>query len=303
MGEMVTRTTQPGDSEATLFRARARRRGGAILRFFRQKPLGAFGAVVVAIVVIAAVGAEFIAPYQYDEFEVSRRLQGPSSQHLFGTDAQGRDQLSRVIYGSRTSIIIGLGALAVAMVGATLIGVVSGWFGGLLDLITQRIIDIWLALPGLIFVIFLVAIFGRTIPVLLVSLGLLFVAGSSRIVRSATLGVIEFQYMEAARAMGASNMRIMARHILPNIVPIIIVSFSIQIGSVILIESALAFLGYGLPAPFPSWGRMLQEAQTQMLHSPYLAFFPGAAIALTVFSFNVFGDALRDVLDPRLRSA
>jgi peptide/nickel transport system permease protein len=272
-----------------------------VIRFFRYKPLGAFGAVVIAFLLVAAMFSDWMAPYSYDDFDVSRRLQGPSWDHPFGTDPQGRDIFSRVIYGSRTSVLVAAGSLAIAMVGATLIGVTAGWFGGLWDLISQRIIDIWLAMPGLVFLILLISIFGRSMSVLLVALGVLFVAGSSRIVRSATLGLKGNQYVEAARTLGATDIHIMLRHILPNVAPIIIVTFSIQVGSVILVESTLAFLGFGLPPPFPSWGRMLQEAQEKTLNSPHLAVFPGAAIALTVFAFNVFGDALRDVLDPRLR--
>lgn len=281
----------------------SRGRASSVLRFVRQKPLGAGGAVIIFLLVLSAALADFIAPYEYDDFNVSRRLESPSTSHPFGTDQQGRDILSRVIFGARTSVLVGVGALTIATVGATVLGLTAGWFGGFWDLASQRLIDIWLALPGLLFVILIISIFGRTVPVLLISLGLLFIAGASRIIRSATLGIKEFQYVEAARAVGSSDIRIMRSHIFPNVVPIVIVTFSIQIGSVILVESTLAFLGFGLAPPFPSWGRMLQEAQSQTLRSPHLAVFPGGAIALAVFAFNIFGDALRDVLDPRLRQS
>jgi len=232
---------------------------------------------------------------------VIERLQGPSGSHLFGTDNQGRDTFSRVVYGSQVTVILSFGAVALSTVVATLIGVVSGYFGGIVDMVIQRIVEIWQAFPGLIFVIFVVSIFGTGRIELIIVLGLLFGVGSSRVVRSATLSVRELNYVEAAAALGASHTRILLRHILPNVVPVVIVTASVQIGAVILAESSLSFLGFGTPPPFPSWGRMLQESQQFMLQYPHLAFFPGAAIALVVYSLNMFGDGIRDVLDPRMR--
>lgn len=275
----------------------------SVTRFMRTKPLGAFGALVVLVLLFIGIFADFIAPYSYDDFSVPDRLLSPSWDHFFGTDEQGRDVFSRVLYGARTSVIIGFGAVAVSIVFATLIGTVSGYYGGMVDMLSQRVIDIWLAFPGLIFVIFVIAVFSRSTSTLVLTLGLLVSAGSSRIVRSATITVKTEQYIEATRAAGASDLRILLRHVLPNVVPIIVIAASVQVGSVILIESSLSYLGFGTPPPFPSWGRMLQESQANMLYNPYLAVFPGLAITLVVFSFNMFGDALRDVLDPRLRGS
>ena len=279
---------------------RARR---ALLRFVRHKPLGAVGAVLAIILVVVGVAPGLVAPHGFDEINLSNRFASPSWDSFFGTDNTGRDVFSRVVYGAQTSVLIGFGAVAVAGVLATLIGAVSAFYRGWFDMLFQRLIDIWMAFPGLIFVIFIVSIFGNNRGALILILGVLFAAGTSRIVRGAAISISANTYIEAARAVGASDRRIIARHILPNLMPIIIVNASVQIGAVILIESALAFLGFGTPPPFPSWGRMLQEAQTQMVQHPHLAIFPGVALSLTVYAFNMFGDALRDVLDPRLRGS
>lgn len=275
----------------------------SIKRFIRNKPLGAMGAAIILMLLFIGIFADFIAPYGYDEFSIPDRLLSPSTEHFFGTDEQGRDVFSRVLYGARTSVIIGFGAVGTSIIIATIIGVISGYYGGWIDLLLQRFIDIWLAFPGLVFVIFVIAIFSRSTPALILTLGVMIAAGTSRIVRSATISIKEAQYVEASLASGASDSRILIRHILPNILPVIIIAASVQVGSVILIESSLSYLGFGAPPPFPSWGRMLQESQTNMIYNPNLALFPGLAITLVVYSFNMFGDALRDVLDPRLRGS
>lgn len=274
-----------------------------VVRFARRKPLGALGGVIVVLLLVVALLADILAPYHYADSNVRQRLNGPTGQYRFGTDEQGRDVFSRVIYGARTSVLIGFGAVGISVVLASLIGSVCGYFGGSIDMLFQRIIDIWLAFPGLIFVIFVVSIFGKGNGLLVLTLGLLISAGSSRIVRSAAIVVRAHQYVEAAKTLGASDLRVMVFHVLPNVAPVIIISASIQIGAVILLESSLAFLGFGTPPPFPSWGRMLQESQAQMQYHPYLTLFPGIAIAITVYSLNMLGDALRDVLDPRLRGS
>lgn len=282
------------------------RRSGAfqqVARFSAQKPLAAAGGFVVVVLLFVALFAPFIAPYAYDEPNILDRLQGPSMQHWFGTDNQGRDVFSRIVYGAQITVVLSFGAVALSTVVATTIGVVSGYFGGLIDTLTQRIVEVWQAFPGLIFIIFVVSIFGSSRTGLIVVLGLLFGVGSSRVVRSATLSVRQLNYVEAALAVGATHRRVLVFHILPNVVPVIIVTASVQIGAVILAESSLSFLGFGTPPPFPSWGRMLQEAQQFMQLYPHLALFPGAAIALVVFALNMFGDGLRDVLDPRMRGS
>ena len=249
-----------------------------------------------------AIFASAIAPYAYDEPHVILRFKDPSSAHWFGTDAQGRDVFSRVVYGSQITVILAFGAVALSTVIATVIGIVSGYFAGAVDTVIQRLVEVWQAFPGLIFIIFVVSIFGSSRFGLIVVLGLLFGVGSSRVVRSSTLAIRQLTYVEAASATGASDLRILLRHILPNVLPVVIVTASVQIGSVILAESSLSFLGFGVPPPFPSWGKMLQESQQHMQRAPHLAIFPGAAIALVVYSVNMLGDGIRDVLDPRLRS-
>lgn len=273
----------------------------ALLRFARQKPLAAFGGVVVVALLLVALFAPVLAPYPYDAPQVILRFKGPSTEHWFGTDAQGRDVLSRVIYGSQVTVILCFGAVALSTVIATVTGLVSGYFAGIVDTIIQRVVEVWQAFPGLVFIIFVVSIFGSSRLGLIVVLGLLFGVGSSRVVRSSTLAIRKLTYVEAAAAVGATDGRILLRHILPNVMPVVIVTASVQIGAVILAESSLSFLGFGTPPPFPSWGRMLQESQQHMQRAPHLAFFPGAAIAVVVYSVNMLGDGIRDVLDPRLR--
>ncbi len=273
----------------------------AVLRFARTKPLGAAGGVIVLALVLCGLLANEIAPYRYDHFDVSQGLEPPSGQHWFGTDEQGRDVFSRVIYGARSSILVGFGAVAIAAVISVALGLVSGFYGGWLDLGLQRLVDVWLAFPGVIFVILVVSVLSNSGATLVLTMGTLLAAGSSRIVRAAVLAIREMSWVEAARAAGAGDGRLVLRGLLPNVLPIVIVNASIQVGIVILLETTLSFLGFGPPPPFPSWGRMLSESQTQMLYHPNLALFPGLAITVTVYAFNIFGDALRDVLDPRLR--
>ena len=275
----------------------------AVRKFILRKPLGALSAMVILLLLLTAAIGPWFAPYSYDELNIPSRLEGPSREHLAGTDAQGRDVFSRIVYGARTSIFIGFGAVVLSTLIATTLGIISGYKAGWFDTIVQRFVDIWQAFPGLIFIIFMVSIIGPSQVGLIIIMGLLFSGGASRLVRGATIAASSEMYIEAARSIGASDFRIYTRYLLPNIAPVILVSISIRVGAVILVESGLSFLGYGVPPPFPSWGRMLQEAQTFMLRAPWLALFPGLCIAIVVYSFSMFGDALRDVLDPRLRGS
>ena len=274
-----------------------------IQKFARRKPLGAVSVVVIIVMVFVALFGSWLAPVSYDDIDIPNRLQAPSLQYPAGTDAQGRDQFSRLIYGANTSVLIGFGTVLVSGFIATTLGIISGYKSGWFDTVVQRIVDIWQAFPGLIFVIFVVAIFGASRVTLIFTMGLLFSAGASRLVRGATMAVSSEAYIEAARSLGATDLRIWLQHVLPNVVPVIIISMTVQVGGAILLESSLSFLGFGTPPPFPSWGRMLNDAQSHMTSAPYLAVFPGIAIALAVYAFNMFGDALRDVLDPRLRGS
>lgn len=272
-------------------------------RFARAKPLPAACGVIIILLFFMAVFAAQIAPESYDTFAPRERLEGASWGHWMGTDDQGRDIFSRIVYGARVSIFVGFGTILLSQTIATIIGVSSGYFGGWVDTLGQRLVDIGQAFPGLVFIISLISIFGPGQTQIIMSLGIVLAFGSSRVVRGAAISVRQNAFVEAARATGAGHTRILIRHILPNVMPVIIVGATIQLGAAILIESSLSFLGYGVPPPFPSWGRMLNDARNWMINYPHMAIYPGLAIFLTVFAFNMLGDGLRDVLDPRLRGS
>ena len=273
-----------------------------MVSFGRRKPVAALSAFVILLLVVIALFAPQLAPYPYDQPHVRDRLQGPSASYWLGTDGTGRDTFSRILYGARVTVIVSFGAVALSTLISGTIGIVTGYFGGLLDTLAQRLVDIWMSLPGLVLIISVIAVFGAGITQLLVILGIVSAGGTSRIIRSATIAIRNSTYIEAAHAVGVPHSRVMLRYILPNVLPTMIVVATVQLGGVILAESALSFLGYGVPPPFPSWGAMLNTSTTQhMLKQPMLSVWPGLAITLTVFSFNMLGDGLRDVLDPRMR--
>jgi peptide/nickel transport system permease protein len=277
---------------------------GGVGRFARRKPLGALGALIVVAMLMMAAFAERIAPYDYDETVRGARMKAPSAAHWLGTDNLSRDMWSRIVYGARVSITVGFATIGVAILLATLIGVSSGYFGGVYDLVTQRIVDAWLSFPYLVIILSVMAVLGPGLLNLVVALAILIAAVNSRVIRGATIAVAQSTYVEAARALGCGHPRIIACHILPNVMATIIILATIGLGAVILAESALSFLGYGVPPPFPSWGAMLSgSGRTYMFRAPWMAVWPGVAISLAVFGFNMLGDALRDVLDPRLRGA
>jgi peptide/nickel transport system permease protein len=278
--------------------------------FARRKPLGALGAVLVVVMIFMAITAQWIAPYWYDDQSWSEAMQSPSLQHPFGTDDLGRDMMSRVIYGARVSVVVGFSAVTVSAVLATLIGTISGYYGGWFDSVFQRLVDIWMSFPGLVLLVTIVSAFSRSgdpvnrIVAITVVLGIMMAAGSSRVIRGATISMKNNQYVEAARCIGANDTRILARHILPNVFAVIIILATVQLGAAILAESSISFLGWGVPPPFPSWGQMLSFKGILFMRAhPWLALWPGLAIALAVYGFNMLGDALRDVLDPRLRGS
>ena len=271
-------------------------------RFARTKPLGFAGLLLLLVFALAALFAPVIAQYRYDENDFLARLQRPSGTHWFGTDNLGRDLFSRVLYGTQISMAIAFGAVLLSKSLATLIAVCSGFYGGWLDKIVQRFIDIWLSVPTLILLISLLGVIGSGFWPMLLVIGLTNVPGSSRLIRSVVVGVRGETYIEAARAIGASDGRILLRYVLPNILHIIVYSATVTLGGVIILAASLGFLGFGVPPPRPDLGGMLSGAGLQfMRRSPWLAVWPGLAITLIVFAFNVFGDALRDLLDPRLR--
>jgi peptide/nickel transport system permease protein len=268
----------------------------------KEKPLGAFGGVIVMGLLLCALLAPWIASHPYDQTNVRNRLKPPGAQFYFGTDNLGRDIFSRIVYGARVSVTVGFGAVSIGICLATMIGVGSGYFGGKADVLVQRLVDAQMAIPGLLLLLNIMAVLGPGLLNIIVALGIVSAAGSSRIIRSAALSVKENQFVEAARALGASHLRIILRYILPNIMAPIIIITTVSLGFTILIESALSFLGFGVPPPYPSWGEMLSGSGRSYMHkAPWMATWPGVAISLAVFGFNMLGDALRDLLDPRLR--
>lgn len=275
-----------------------------VKRLFREKPLGAAGAVICLIFLFCGIFADVLAPYGMNEIKLSNRLKPPSWDHPFGTDNLGRDMLSRNLYGAQISVIIGLSAATLATFISVLLGIVTGYLGGKFDLIVQRMVDAWMSFPDLIILIVVVAVLGPGTWQIIGVLGLLLGIGGSRIIRSAVVSVRENMYVHAAQSIGASTGRILWRHILPNVLPPVIVLFTSRVGTVILAESALSFLGLGVPPPTPTWGGMLSgSGRTFMFQGPWLVLFPGLCLTLVVYAINVYGDALRDIFDPRMRGS
>ena len=272
------------------------------IRLLKEKPLGIACGIIIVLLILVAIFADVLAPYRYTEMHLEDRLQGASARYLLGTDQLGRDLLSRLIVGARISMLVGLSATTLNLVVAVLIGGISGFLGGKVDLVVQRFIDAWMAFPGLLLLLTIMSIVGRGLPQIIVVLGVTGGIGASRVVRGAVIGIKENDYFLAARAVGTPTTQILIRHVLPNIMAPLIIVFSINIGGVIIAEASLSFLGFGLPLEIPSWGAMLsREGRKYMEVAPWLTLWPGLCLTLVVYSFNMFGDALRDLLDPRLR--
>jgi peptide/nickel transport system permease protein len=273
-----------------------------LLLFCRRKPLGALGGFLVLVMLVMAVGAPLIAHYSYDESIPGARMKAPGAQFWMGTDNLSRDMWSRVVYGARVSVTVGFITIALATLVATAVGVSSAYIGGIYDMAVQRVVDAWMSFPYLVIILSLMAVLGPGLMNLILSLSVLVAATSARVIRGAALSVMENPYIESARAMGTGHLRIVLRHVVPNVMATVIIVATIGLGGVILAESSLSFLGLGVPPPQPSWGAMLAgSGRSYMQRAPWMAIFPGVAISLAVFGFNMLGDALRDVLDPRLR--
>ena len=276
---------------------------GAILRFIRQRPLGAIGAAIVIVMAVLAATAGLIAPYDPLETDYAAMLAAPDAKHWLGTDAFGRDVLSRVIYGSRTALMVGLGASLLGATIGSLIGVASAYFGGRTDLIVQRVMDVFFAFPVIILALAVVAVLGTGAGNVILAIAAPMIPRCARVVRSSALAVREMPYVDAARAAGFGHRRIILRHMLPNVMAPILIMATAFLGEAILLEASLSFLGLGVQEPTAAWGLMLRGAAVQFAESaPWMAIFPGLAITLAVFGFNLFGDSLRDALDPRLRT-
>jgi len=275
----------------------------AIRDFAWQRPLGAVGAVIIFIMVVVALAADLLAPYDALATDYGAMLAAPSAEHWLGTDSFGRDLLSRVIYGSRTALIVGIGASFIGATLGALIGVASAYFGGRIDMTVQRIMDVVISFPIIILALAVVAILGTGLQNVILAIAVPMIPRCARVVRSSALAVREMPYVDAARAAGFSDARIVLRHMLPNVMAPYLIMLTAFLGQAILLEASLSFLGLGVQEPIAAWGLMLRGAAIDFAEAaPWMAIFPGIAISLAVFAFNLLGDSLRDALDPRLRT-
>jgi peptide/nickel transport system permease protein len=264
--------------------------------------LGAFGLVIMVIFVLVALFADVISRFDPLSVDSLHRLAAPNAQHWMGTDSFGRDVWSRIIHGARISLAVGIGSTALGSSIGVMVGLASGYLSGWVDLVFQRITDILQALPLLVLALVMTAALGPSLPNVIIAIAIPLIPIVARVVRANTLALRELPFIEAAKSIGMSEMRIAVRHVLPNTLAPLIVLATAQLGSTILTEASLSFLGLGIPEPYPSWGRMLSESAAEYVRvAPWLVIFPGVAISLAVFGTNLFGDALRDVLDPRQR--
>lgn len=286
------------------FRARPASAGWArkLGRLARHKPLGTVSVVILAVMWLTALCAPLIAPYYWRDVFNGPRLLAPNAEYWFGTDDVGRDVFSRVVWAARLSLTVSFAATVIGISIGSALGVVSGYFLGWFDLLWQRVMDAMQALPGLVLLMVIVQVVGTGLPVVAIALAVLTVPGASRIIRSSVISVRQNPYIEAARVLGANNVRIMVRHVLPNAFPPILILAALSLGGNLLLQAALSFLGL-VSSEYPDWGSMLNAGARRFMESaPWLAIYPGIAIMLTVFAYNMLGDTLRDVLDPRLRS-
>ena len=272
-----------------------------LLRMCRQNKLAVFSALVILIIILMAVFAPLIAPYGEAEQDLAARLQAPSAAHLFGTDELGRDVFSRVLYGSRLSLIIGIFPTVISMLVGIVLGLIAGYFRGWADYAIMRVADVMLSFPSLLLAMVVMYTLGSSVLNIFIALSLVSWASVARVVRSQTLSLKESEYVEAARSIGVSNKNIMFRHILPNCIPSLIVLFTLNVPSAILSESALSFLGIGAQPPAASWGLIVNQSKQFLFTQPWLSLAPCIAIMIVVLAFNFLGDGLRDVLDPYLK--
>jgi peptide/nickel transport system permease protein len=273
-----------------------------LVRLFREKPLGAVGGVIVLVMLLTGIFADIIAPYGVNEYTLADSLLAPSGKYLLGTDNLGRDLFSRIVFGARISMIVGVVASAIDVTVGTVIGILSGFLGGKTDMFVQRFVDAWMCFPGLFIILTIMALLGAGMLQVILVLGVSSGIRSSRVVRSSVIAIKENVYVSAAKAIGCSNTKMLARHILPNIMAPLIVLFTVAMGGMILAEASISFLGFGIPPPTPSWGGMLSGAGRRfMLQAPWMAIWPGLALSVAVYGMNMLGDAVRDLLDPRLR--
>ncbi len=271
--------------------------------FTRRRPLGAFGAAVVVVMLLVGIFATVLAPYDPLAVDFGAMLGAPSTEHWLGTDAFGRDVLSRLIYGSRTALIVGFGAAFFGATAGAVLGVASAYFGGRLDLYLQRLMDVVISFPLIILALAMVSILGNNLPNLITAITIPMIPRCALVIRSSALAIREMPYVDAARAAGFGHGRIILRHMLPNVMAPYLIMLTAFLGQAILLEASLSFLGLGVQEPTAAWGLMLRGAAVEFAETaPWMAIFPGLAISLAVFAFNLFGDSLRDALDPKLRT-
>lgn len=284
--------------------SRLRRVRGGLLNFIRRSPLSAFWGCIAAAIIVIAVAAPAIAPYEPLKSDFRAMSKPPNERHYFGTDQIGRDVLSRVIYGSRASLTVAVGAVLFGTTLGALWGLASGYFGGRFDIVSQRIIEFLQSFPDLILAMAIAMALGAGFGTVIVAIAITRIPFGGRVIRAVVLSLKEMSYVEAARGLGASHRRIMLRHILPQCVAPYLILATTHLGVAIIIEAALGFLGVGIPPPTPTWGNMLADSLNAGLVPPWwLVLFPGLAITITVLAFNLLGDGVRDMLDPRLRGA
>jgi peptide/nickel transport system permease protein len=273
-----------------------------MLKILRRNPIGLMGAIIVLLVLIVAVIAPLISPYS-PTVQIGRRLLLPNTRFFLGTDEFGRDILSRIIYGTRISLYVGAISVGLALLIGGMIGLVSGFFGGALDNLLMRLVDIVFSIPSLILAIAIAGLLGPSLRNAMIAIGIVYAPTYARLVRAAVLAIKNLPYIEAATLIGGTTLHTITRHLIPNITPLLIVQTSLLLSTAILAEASLSFLGLGTQPPDPSWGTMLGSGRKFMELSPWVAVAPGIAIVITVLGFNFLGDGLRDALDPRLRGS
>ncbi|HIN60557.1 MAG TPA: ABC transporter permease [Gammaproteobacteria bacterium] len=274
-----------------------------LIDLIRRQPLASAGGLVVLIMIFASIFANFLTPYDPEAASWVNQLTPPSAEFWLGTDAFGRDILTRIIYGARTALFVGFTAAFVGATGGLILGVASAYFGGRFDIICQRLVDIVMAFPLIVLALAVVATLGASTVNVIIAITIPFIPQCARVVRSSALAIREIPYVDAARALGYSHMRIIMKHMIPNVMAPYLIMLTTFVGQAILLEASLSYLGMGVQEPTPAWGLMLQGGAEEFAESaPWVPIFPGLAITIAVFGFNLFGDGLRDVLDPRLRS-
>jgi len=273
----------------------------AVWKRLKKNKAAMIGLVILVVLIVTAIFADVIAPYGYDDQVLQNRFQTPNSEHIFGTDAFGRDIFSRIVYGSRVSLQVGFIAVGIGAIAGGALGAIAGFYGNRLDNWIMRIMDVLLAIPGILLAISIVASLGQGLTNVMIAVGIGAIPGYARIVRASVLTVRDQEFVEAARAIGTSDFRIIMKHIIPNAMAPIIVQVTLGVANAILSAAALSFIGLGIQPPEPEWGAMLSEGRQYLRDFPHVTTFPGLAIMITIFGLNLLGDGLRDALDPRLR--